>query len=490
VRRLGLALPATLLLLGACATLAGLESPGPSPTLPSDQDGGSLPVNDAGAVISPARLAIESNCRQAAETAEITIKNTKTTADITFKVVSTNTSILTLLDSQGAPRSEISGTVAPTKVERIKTRVTSTTPGNTAVDIDVTTDGVTQQVRAELVIKGGLITLTPPLVDFGQVRQNKLSPPQDIVITNTGNVAVTIESWPLEDGGADFTMQSGSVTVMPGTPATRSATFLPGVAGNPLVATFVPKLLEPICTDPPALTLKGQRVSTSVTVTPGTLTFPNVNCGGTPPPANLEIRNYSLDAATYTIASLRPPSRFSFPPSGSLNPGSDANPTVGTITITPLAANAPPGDFEEPIRIHVEGPESSDKDILLRYQVRGALLQVTPGALNGYNASGQVQSFRVTNVGNEFVFLDFQSSSASFGFDDTSSAGVWQAPGDFFEPNRADIRVKLNATAQGPHSSVISMTRRGNPPFTIPPYPDNSGALCNSPTISVSGAIP
>jgi hypothetical protein len=476
--------------LGACARLAGLEDSNPAqdenlPSLPDGGGGGSFPANEAGAIISPLKIEVSTSCGTLAEAAYIKIQNTGD-RDIPFEVKSPSPDIIALKGETGNSLESVKGVVVAHKVELVYTKVISSTPGTVLGELFVTTGDDLQQVPVQITIKGGSLALSPTLIDFGQVRQDTSTPPQPVTLENTGNEPITVESWRV-DGGTDFTMSTGSLTIAPGVKAASTATFVAGSAGAPLSAGVSPQTQMPTCNAAPTLTLKGQRVNQAVTVNPGTIGFGEIDCNtaSANAPKTITVSNFSPNTvATFNVALKDGADAWLVvnPASGSVNPAAGATPGTAPVTVNLKPIGSVPGDLTGSIQITTAGPETGTKTVIASLRVKGALLEITPAALSGFTA-GQTKQFTVKNTGNDFIYLRHSSSSTAFVIANGTDETPLYPPGDFF-PNALKVDVKLNTAGTGTHAAEITTVRTSSGLF----FP-TSGRLCNVPTVVQASAV-
>jgi hypothetical protein len=447
-RRFPLALIGVLA-LAACATLADLDTDGPSGsgssgTAPAE-DAGSLKPTAEGLVISPEVLSITAGCGAAAEK-PLSIHNGGK-EKVAWEVSVDEKSIVQLKDADGALVRNVSGTVAPGGVAHIPVTVTASTPGTMpGGEIVIKTKSSTRQMRSEITINGGGLTVTPGLIDFGEVRENRATLPQEVEIENTGNEAVNVRSFSqVGDAGSDFTMSSGSVFIQPGQKGKTKATFNAGPAGEQLSAEFKPETEKPLCGAAPVLSLKGKHVSYAVTINPGGVDFGAVDCNSAPAVTKSVIAS-NFDPETAHVAFTNSAS-FTVAPLEQ-----DLAGTTGTATfvIQPRAVGANIVDIVEDIPVAITRlGETTNRSVNARLTVVGATLSIFPTTLGGFKTS-EGQSFSLQNTGNRNIRVSHTSSNAAF----TVSSGT-TANADAFFPSF----VGVNLVAAGPHSAQITTTR-------------------------------
>jgi hypothetical protein len=460
--------------VAACAMIADLEQVySPSG---ADGDGGSLPTTPEGITISPATLEIATACGVTSNPSTIAIANTGA-AEQPYEVRVPEGSSLTLRDDKGTVGPVVSGVVGPGQVVQVVALVTSSKPGNSETDVFVTTAGRLQIVKARVTIKGAALSLTPALIDFGEVRQNTPMT-QAVEIENTGNEPVTIEGWtsttPTEDAGEpDFTMSSASITIAPGQKGTAEVTFEAKAAGPEVTAELTPNAAGTLCGDPPKLRLEGTRVSTDVTVNPGTLDFGDVACRAVSNATRtITISNYS-NKDVHAEVTISDTSWFTIvgPATVTVKKGTSSAPETATITFGLKQLPSTLEDHWEQFSITLTGPATTPKSVYTRVRTVGAILEVTPSTLGGF-APEEVKEFTIRNTGNAFIAFRVASSNPT-AFESGGESSLYDNP--WFA---ARARVKFVATTPGMHTADITVSRTESPPL-LP----KSATLCNAPVV-------
>lgn len=455
------------LLVCACASIVNLENSTP-PNGGGDSDGssGGIPAAiDLGEVKSKLVLP-EVRCGQSAAAA-IAIKNT-TTTPLDYEVTPPEGGVFTLRDGPTSGK----GRVDPGQQAQVFIQVTSSKPGENQGQILVRTNDRVDAIDVTAMVKGADLSISPPLIDFGEVRYETTTPPQSIEIENSGNEPASITGF---GTSTDFTLGGAPITVAPGEKKTIPVTFTPGPAGEPIKVDLAPATEAPTCNALPKLVLQGRRVSTDVLVSPLTADFAEVECLTTSPLTKIiTIQNYgtmsvpghvtlSGGAATwYTVSEME----FTVP---AISGGVPGKKDV-TIGVKPMPGGSTLGLHEENIDIRLDtlagsitkAPKAAVRNV-------GALLQLTPVNLTNVNSNTNGRQFEVMNLGNKFVYLRHDSSSSRFDVTNNSS----------LDPNqRRNVTVRLDTNSSGFYQTDIS-TLHSNSPNGSP----RSAALCAPPSI-------
>lgn len=454
--------------LAACAKLAGLENADEPETL----NGASL-VTPEGIIVSPAKLEFATRCSDTAQDQYVSISNTSD-KEVPYEVRAPERSVISLRDDQGVSGPVVSGVLAPGKVVQVVVVVTASKPGTMTSEIFVTTAGRLQQIPTQVTIKGGALTLTPALIDFGEVRQNTPAPSQPVEIENIGSEPVTVRSWSssaTDAGTADFTMSTGSITIAPGQKGTASASFVPGGAGEPVSVELRPDTVDSLCSEAPKLTLKGRRVNQDVTVNPGSVDFGDVDCKATSDDVReVVFSNYANSTATASIT-LPDSSWFKVTTATQISVPAAAGSSPGTATIK-LGLKQMPSQLEdhsEDISIDITSPVKTTKIVKARVNTVGAILSITPTTLDGFYLN-QTRQFSIKNDGNKSIFVHLNNSNPNVFRSPTTDVTLFTG---FFSTKLVDL--KFTPFTFGTYTATITAT-------------PNSGALCNAPPVLTATA--
>jgi hypothetical protein len=457
VRRSSLAL-GVVLLVGACARIAGLDDTGGAGSL----TGGT--TTPEGAKIYPEQLALDAPCNQATKANdELLVQNT---SQKPLDYVISGDDVLTFV-SGDTNVSPLKGTLAPGAILHTRVVVTSATAGTAQKAITVKTGTTQTIVPVALHVTGASIAVSPPMIQFSDVHADSTTPPQDIVLTNKGTSDVYVTGW--TGGDPAITMGSVPITVPANGVAHTTATYHAGAAQTSVNATFTPVTSDGLCGSAPMVQLTGSSVSAEVTVNPGALDFGNVDCGQDSDTKMLSITNFSPVQANYTIT-LQSDTWVS---ADSTNGKVDGNGKTANVSLR-VNRQDTPGSHGETVTVNVTGTGTGTdaidpvrKDIPLTVSVRGALLAFSPASLT--MQSGQTVSTTITNQGNESVGL-FAHSTPDFDVT-VGNFGRLSAPGDPLSTMPVDVK----ANKPGKRATVT---------FTVNAL-FGDGPICGSPGLPV-----
>jgi hypothetical protein len=269
---------------------------------------------------------------------------------------------------------------------------------------------------------GAKLDVDKQIVDYGDVYYTA-GASADVAIQNPGTEDITITG--LTNLGTDFLVDKTTAlprVVPKGGTAKLRLDFLAGTAGALLMNDITLDTdAKPLCGEKPTLSLRARRVSTLVTISPGTVDFGKQPCGALPAPQLVTIKNYGPSSAKVTTAS-QAGSRFVVPNGSQDVPAQDSSgPGTVTFTVKPALVTAPLGIVTENIQLGVDG---MPRALVVRFEPRGAILDLTPTALN-FSFMGQKRTVSVANTGNENAVTTYTSDSPAF----TPGAGDTIFPG-------------------------------------------------------------
>jgi hypothetical protein len=472
VNRFKLAIPC-FVLLGSSAAFACAQLTGASDLVVSDLEAGT-PVGADGAsgdgdlgggqvdlggvVIAPADLVLpEVGCGKPS-TGMITLTNSTDRA-LPYELSSSDPTIA--LRGEATP---VKDTLPPKGVVSIAVTASAPLPRTIAGEVSVSIDGKTQSIPTRSTIKGGMLELTPTLVDFGEVRQNTPVTPATIELANNGNEPVTVTGFSSLTGGGDFAIGVAPLTVPAGESRTMEATFAAGPAGPTLEAILTAATESPLCGAAPSVTLKGTRVNHDVTVTPATVDFGGVDCNSSSIATKIvTIKNYSLSTAASVTVSLTKGADSPFTLSATTVSAPVAvgdTPGTATIAIGRKPVDAVFGLRTDLVKFDISGAETSVKSVDAKLTVTGAMLTVSPTSMT--LSPGGAQSFTISNTGNAFILLSHTTSNSKFkvtaqsALNPSSSTAVNVTAPVGFSSETTDITtVRIDSASPQPPSGAL-----------------------------------
>ncbi|MDF2693551.1 MAG: hypothetical protein K0S65_1934 [Labilithrix sp.] len=457
----------------ACAQLAGIDDSGSTGDTNGgeDGDGGAIELAN-GLSVSPQNIALTTSCAGAGETKHIALEN-KSATEATYELQVPEGSAFALRDDKGGTTLSLKGTLPARQVVLVYLQVTSTKAGTFDGQVIVRVGEQVSQLPVSVTVNGGALALSPSLVDFGEVRKDKVSAEQTVEITNTGTEAVNVTGFRAAGGGdagpgaEDFEvkLESGSVNIAAGQKTTAKLTLRAGPQGDPLATTLEPMTQTPTCGALPALTLKGQRVNQDVTVNPAALDFDEVDCnsasGGS---RTITVTNFGGGDVSFNT-STTPSSWFTVSPSsGTVPKAKGPDPGTAPITVTLKPLTGPIGDHEDPITIDIGGPQPKITNVVAKLKSVGAVLSIQPTTLDGFTPD-QTRSFSVRNDGNKFITARHTSSNTG-AFAITGGSTTLLFPGVIIP---LSVSVKFVAQTSGQHSSNITTARESGAQLCSPP---------------------
>ncbi len=308
------------------------------------------------------------------------------------------------------------GTVTVSLTSTPIPQVAATTPGGFSDVLTITTDAAndgSHRVNLNQSAAGAALRFNVSSIDFGSVPvgSNAQAP---FALINDGNEAIGVT---LSSSAPRFTVDStAAATVAPGT-MQRTARFVPtdGTrATGTLLVLPVPNsgvLCAPL---PAPMEVAGTGTSGTVSYSPLSLDFGEVNCGTTAPArvvtfSNPGNRPYQVIPALGRGSSS--PFAFTMTP-GNGDVAADGGTLVLTVTPRPVPSTSPVSlDFyADTLNVTTDVVGDVPRQIALRETARGAILAVSSSALDfgsvpvGVSATSQ---FTVTNTGNAAGTLRF-----------------------------------------------------------------------------------
>jgi hypothetical protein len=298
--------------------------------------------------------------------------------------------------------------------------------GRTAFTIAVAALRTLGQLKTKLSIKMGdelrevPITVTGlgakldadrQLVDFGDVYYTTTAT-ADVTLSNPGTEDVTVTS--VTNLGPDFAVAKSvprPLLVPKGGSAKLALELGPGAASAALTRDLTFETDgKPLCGDKPTLTVRARRVSTEVTINPGTVDFGKLPCGSVPAAQTVTITNYGVKPAVVQTTAV-PGSRFVIPTGMAIVPALDATgPGKATFTVKAVAVTAPLGIVTESIPFTIDG---APRTLAARFEPRGVILDFTPTYWN-FSFAGQKRVVIVGNSGNENAVTTYTPDSPAF----------------------------------------------------------------------------
>ncbi len=181
----------------------------------------------------------------------------------------------------------------------------SFTPGTTGVipGTLTITDSATNSPQTVPLTGTGIasgISFSPPSVTFANTIVGTSSAVSVIVVTNTGSASLTVTSATLTGANSgDFTLTNTCTTVSPGAICQINVTFRPTVTGTRTASVSV---VDNAAGSPQSVPLTGTGIAATVTLSPASLNFGNVNVGSSSAVQKFTLSN--AGNATLTITGI------------------------------------------------------------------------------------------------------------------------------------------------------------------------------------------
>lgn len=390
-----------IVVTGACADLTNLAGGGGA------TEAGTGPVDASlGFVLAPASLDFGvAGCGTQVPPQTVTLENT-TSAPISFEASLPEASGFTL---GGQRVTTTSGTVQPGGRTAFSISVgTLHTLGPLATRLSIKVGEQQREVPIAVTGLGARLELDRQVVDFGDVYYSSAAS-ASVTISNSGTEEIRIAS--LSNLGTDFTVDPTTplpIVVAKGGTAKLTVDFAAGLAGAPLARDITLETdAKPLCGDKPALSLRATRVSTDVTINPGTVDFGKQPCGATPAPRIVTVTNYGATSASVGTMGVAG-SRYLLPASTLMVPAAvGAMPGTRTFTVSALPVALPLGVSTESLALTANG---TPRTLTARIDPRGVVLKLSP-VYWSFSFVGQKRIVVVTNSGNENAVTTYNSST-------------------------------------------------------------------------------
>ncbi|MGC2311572.1 MAG: choice-of-anchor D domain-containing protein, partial [Candidatus Acidiferrales bacterium] len=341
---------------------------------------------------------------------------------------------------------------------------------------------------------------SPPAITFGSVTVNTTSGAQDVTLTNTGNVALTISSVVIDPSGdpSDFIVNPagtanacGSVGANPIPPngtCTIAVEFTPNVTG-PLTGQVDVNDNAGNGSAQQTIALSGTGVAQTfiVGVSPTSLTFLSQTVGATSSPQSVTLTNNGTGTLSITSIGLTGANanQFQVYPAGTTCPigGAGVSPNGGTCTVAVEFAPTVVGAASASISIADNSP-TSPQTVPLTGTGAGAVATLSASTLTfgsvNVDSTSATQAITLTNNGNSNLVLsslgisganpsDFQITSQStcpIGGTGIAPSGSCSIVVDFVPQASGSRFATVNVTDNAAGSpQTISLSGTGTAPF-------------------------
>lgn len=323
------------------------------------------------------------------------------------------------------------GTIAPGEFATLTIASTAVPSlsgaGDTAQGVVTLTTSDAANALVTLPIKrtaaGGTLSAVPLTASFGETPVGVPAQSIPIALKNTGNQAVTINFGAIAPAGGGFAL---GWTNKP-----AAVTLAPGATVPALVASFVPTSIASfsgsstisvtgaLCgTNPDAITFTGAGTASTVSVQPGSLDFGLVDCGTTALPEKVKIINSgAAEVATWSAAlTIGAAYTLSATTGIKIPPGGFAEVTV-TPNMVPMTSAISPNLYGDTLTITTSAPGDNPHAVDLLMTARGAILDVSTGAVDFGSvlvSAPATSTFTVSNAGNAPATVSFTPTPAVF----------------------------------------------------------------------------
>jgi hypothetical protein len=307
---------------------------------------------------------------------------------------------------------------------------------------------------------GAILAVTPSAYDFGGVAVNTTAT-HGLSVSNTGNASATV-SFTTGSGSSAFTVGPASQSVAGGASGAFTASFAPTSGGSlsntaQIAVPAGTALCSPL---PGSVSLTGTGNVGVATISPSTIDFGAMSCGGSSATKTVTVSNTGNAVFSFTAALTTGTAYAVSPTSGTVNPGQSTTLTVTakaialpstiaakTDTLTITTSNIP-GDHP-----HTVGLTLSPQGAILGLSTTSVAIGNVPVGQSGTGA------FVVTNTGNVGAVVSYALGSGNSVFSVSPQGQSVAAQGTqtetvTFAPTQASSSTNT-ATLSVPNGTVL-----------------------------------
>ena len=424
----------------------------------------------------------------------VTVKNTSTSAtNVTFSAISTTGPFTVSGGTCSTTGPGIAQNATCTITVTFTPTGTAPSSGNLSVTDNATGSPQLVPLSGTTFIQTISLTTTPPSLTFPAQIVNTTSAPMTVTVKNTSNTATNITFSNISTTGP-FAVSGGTCS-----------TTGPGIAQNAtctIAVTFTPTGTAPSSgnlsiTDnatgsPQLVALSGTTTvqTISVTVTPGTLTFPATLQNTTSNPMTVTVKNTSTGGGTITFTNIST-GEGPFAVSGG-SCAVDSSPLAAgasctiTVTFTPTGTAPSSGT----LTIGDNAPNSPQSVTLNGTTLIPVIsVQITPGSLTflatAQNTTSSPMSVTVKNTSTGGGTISFTSISAGDGGPFAVSGGSCSTDASPLAPG-ASCTIAVTFTPSGTDPSSGTLTISDNAANSPQSVPLNGTTLVPQTTVTVA----
>ena len=424
----------------------------------------------------------------------VTVKNTSNTAtNVTFSAISTTGPFAVSGGTCSTSGPGIAQNATCTITVTFTPTGTAPSSGNLSVTDNATGSPQLVPLSGTTFVQTISLTTTPPSLTFPAQIENTTSAPMTVTVKNTSNFATNITFSNIST--------TGPFAVSGGTCSTSGA----GIAQNAtctITVTFTPtgtaassgnlSITDNATGSPQLVALSGTTTAQtiSVTVTPGTLTFPATLQNTTSNPMSVTVKNTSTGGGTITFTNIST-GEGPFAVSGGTC-STDASPLAAgasctiAVTFTPTGTAASSGT----LTIADNAPNSPQSVPLNGTTLIPVIsVQITPGSLTfpatAQNTTSSPMSVTVKNTSTGGGTISFTSISAGDGGPFAVSGGTCSTDASPIAAG-ASCTIAVTFTPSGTDPSSGTLSIADNAPNSPQSVPLNGTTLVPQTTVTVA----
>ena len=347
---------------------------------------------------------------------------------------------------------QVSGVTAPMTINpassvTLTSSFTPTTTGSATGSLTVASDATDSSLAISLNGTGAQagVSVSPTTYNFGSIVQGQTKS-QPFVLTNTGTAPLTISQISVSGGTFSVSGLTTPATVAAGGTASFNVLFAPSTSGS---AAGTVTVTSNAPNSPSTIALTGTGVAATVTLSasPATLNFGNINAGSSSSQtvtltnsgnSTVTISQVTVNAANFTATGITAPSTLAAGQSTPMN-----------VTFSPTSTENVTGN------ITVSSSQGASAVVAVSGSGVQPAISITPASFNfGSIVDGQTksQSFTVTNTGTAALTIS-QISATGSGF----SASGLTVPAAVPVGGTATFAVQFAPTTAGSLTGTVNI---------------------------------
>lgn len=386
-------------------------------------------------------------------------------------VVANTTSVarpFSVLMPEGTPftsNDPLSGTLPADGHVTVKVFAKPTVAGTVKANITVTSGSSFVIVPVGVVGVGGALEWSTQLADIGDTPVTTDGTTK-VFLKNTGTADATVTRFAtLTPSGSPFSAGPDNLAIRAGGQSEVTLTLAKGLPSAKLSEGLRP-VAEGLCAAAPIMTVTGQRVVNTLTVTGADWGKRDCNTTTSEERA-VVVRNYASKPLRWTVKTAPTRYRLVGASTGIVDVGNGTTPGEANIAFTAPAFGSTLGPLTETVTVaienyngsNLEAPVIGERQVALRSDVRGAIVALSTTELTFVAdiGSSTTQPLVIRNTGNEMASL-------TWAFARTAGQPAWTGlPSTTLTLNGLTSTIMLGYTPTGdpPNAATLTPSRNG-----------------------------